>query len=90
MHSRYLHDGSVQPDLLADEQKAYERCKQDAIAQARQLTDAMTRDFALQFIVNLCMDGKEESEAKKLFDAVEDDLIKEQILAKYPQLAATF
>jgi hypothetical protein len=88
-HLRMSRHKSVQPDVLADQQEAYERRKQSAIGLARQLGDAPTRDLALGFIVKLCMNGGDESEAKKLFGVIEDDLIRDDILTKYQQLAAT-
>jgi hypothetical protein len=62
-HARHLHDKSFDPEVLADERKDYKRCKQDAIGLAGQLRDAALLDFSLQFIVLLCMEGEDESEA---------------------------
>lgn len=70
--------------------EAYERRKQNAIALARQIRDPIGRDPALETIIDLCMDAKDESGAKKLFDAIEEDFFAERILSKYPQLGAAF
>jgi hypothetical protein len=77
-------------ERIPDLREAYESRKQTAIALARQMRDPIMRDPALEAIIDLCMVAKDESEAKKLFDAIEEEPFAERILSKYPQLGATF
>jgi hypothetical protein len=88
MHAKSMRDCSLTPELAANERKGYELYKRDAIALARRVSDPTFRDHAIGHLVELCMDGGEEDEAKSLFNIVQSDFVKRQISEKHPQLAA--
>ncbi|MGC1353050.1 MAG: hypothetical protein WA858_25250 [Xanthobacteraceae bacterium] len=87
MHARAMRDSSLEPDLLASEQRNYEMYKHDAILSAGRLTDKTLRDSSLRLVINLCVYGGDDSEAKHLLSSVEGDSIKREILEEHPRLA---
>ena len=82
-----MRDSSLEPDLLAREQRNYEMYKHDAILSAGRLTDKTLRDSSLRLVIDLCLYGGDDSEAKHLLSAVETDSIKREILEEHPRLA---
>jgi hypothetical protein len=88
MHARSMYDRSLAPELTANERKCYQLYKHDAIALARRVADPALRDHAIGHLVELCMDGGEEEEAKSLFDIIQSDFVKRDISEKHPLLSA--
>ena len=86
VHARSLGDSSLDPELLAHERENYERYKREAMARTRQVIDPVLRDRSIGHIIDLCMDGGEEDQARKLFDIVQADLVKRELARKYPKL----
>jgi hypothetical protein len=87
MHARAMRDNSLDAGLLA-ERKNYEMYKHDAIVSARRLREPTLRDFSLRHIIDLCMCGGDDSEAKHFFNLMEADAVKREILEVHPQLAS--
>ena len=87
MHARGMCDNSLDPGLLASERKNYEMYKHDAIVSARRLSDPTVRDSSLRLVIDLCIHGGEDSEAKHFFNSIEGDDVKQEIIEVYPQLA---
>jgi len=81
-----LGDKSLDLELLGYERQNYERYKREAIARTRQVIDPVLRDRSIGHIIDLCMDGGEEDQARKLFDIVQADLVKRELARKYPKL----
>jgi hypothetical protein len=88
MHARAMRDSSLEPTLLASERKNYETYKRDAILSANRLTDNTLRDSTLRLIIDLCVYGGDDSEAKHLQNAVEADSMRREILEEHPGLAS--
>ena len=88
MHARSMCDRSLAPELAASERKSYELYKRDAIALARRVKDPVLRDHSIGHLVDLCIDGGEEEQARALFDVVQSDFVKRYISGKHPQLEA--
>jgi hypothetical protein len=88
MHARAMRDSSLKPTLLASEQRNYEMYKHDAILSAGRLTDKTLRDSSLRLVIDLCVYGGDDSEAKHLLSAVEADSIRREILEEHPRLAS--
>jgi hypothetical protein len=88
MHARSMRDSSLDPELAAHERKGYELYKRDALALTRRVKDPVLRDCSVGHIIDLCLDGGEEEQARALFDVVQSDFVKRYISGKHPQLAA--
>jgi hypothetical protein len=88
MHARAMRDSSLEPTLLASERKNYETYKRDAILSASRPTDNSLRDSTLRLIIDLCVYGGDDSEAKHLLNAVEADSMRREILEEHPGLAS--
>jgi hypothetical protein len=86
IHSKAMRDSSLEPAVLANERKNYEMYKHDAICSARRVSDAGLRDFSLSLIIDLCLDGRDYGDAKRLFHGIESNFVKHRISVKHPQL----
>jgi hypothetical protein len=74
--------------IRSHERKSYELYKRDALALARRIKDPVLHDGSLSQIIDLCLEGGEEEQAKALFHAVQSDFVKRYISGKHPRLAA--
>jgi hypothetical protein len=83
MHARSMCDRSLAPELAISERKSYELYKRDAIALARRITDPVLRDRAIGHLIELCIDGGDEGEASALFDLLQSDLVRREIVARH-------
>jgi hypothetical protein len=52
------------------------------------LTNELNRDAALCSIIDLCMEGREVDESKRLLNIIEVSEIRAKIIESYPQLGA--
>ena len=87
IHAISLRDGSLDPQLLANERKSYEMYMREAVALVRRVTDPVLRDRSIGHIIDLCIDGEEEGQATVLLSLVQSDFVKREIAGKHPQLA---
>jgi hypothetical protein len=87
IHAISMCDGSLDPQLLADERKSYEVYMREAVALVRRVTDPVQRDRSVGHIIDLCMDGGEEGQAKVFLNVVQSDFVRREIAGKHPQLA---
>jgi hypothetical protein len=83
-----MRDSSLDPGLAANERKSYELYKGDALALARRVKDPLIRDCSVGHIIDLCLDGGEEEQARALFGVVQSDFVKRYISGRHPQLPA--
>jgi hypothetical protein len=70
----------------AAELSPYEKARDDCIDRADKLTDEYYRGVAIHHIIEMCAAANEMGVAKALLLAVQDDYIREQILASVPAL----
>ena len=87
MHARTMRDGSLDPELLVHERKNYDMYMREAVASARRITDPSLRDRSVGRIIDLCMDGGDEGQARVLLSVVQSDFVRREIAGKHPQLA---
>ena len=76
IHAISMCDGSLVPQLLADERKSYEMYMREAVALVRRVTDPVQRDRSVGHIIDLCMDGGEEGQARVFLNVVQSDFVK--------------
>ena len=74
------------PELLGTERKSYEMYKREATASARRVTDPVLRDRSVGHIIDLCVDGGEEDQARALLSVVQSEFVRREIAEKHPQL----
>jgi hypothetical protein len=72
--------------LRTYEFNCYTRMKLEALKLANTITDDFYRSAAIHFLVELCMKAGDEDDARRLFEQVEVDVIKEKIVAAYPNI----
>jgi hypothetical protein len=86
MHARSMRDSCLDPELLRSERKNYEMYMREAIASARRVTDPVLRDRSVGHIIDLCMDGGEEGQARALLSVVQSEFVRREIAEKHPRL----
>jgi len=86
MHARSMRDSCLDPELLRSERKKYEMYMREAIASARRVTDPVLRDRSVGHIIDLCMDGGEEGQARALLSVVQSEFVRREIAEKHPPL----
>lgn len=85
--ARNLSEDTIDDEMRAYESGVYNKRKEAALILARTLTDEFYREAALHSIIDLCVVGGETEYAKGLFESIQIDIIRENILKAHPQLA---
>ena len=70
---------AVGPGTLRYERKSYEMYMREAMASARRVTDPVQRDRSVGHIIDICMDGGEEGQARALLNVVQSDFVRREI-----------
>jgi hypothetical protein len=84
--AKNIRDGIGNADMMKKEQDRYQAKKFEAIQLTRKLTDTFYKDTALFNIIELCMQAGETNDAKRLFDAIRANEIRNNTLEIYPEL----
>ena len=81
-----LRNKAVDKDALEYERAIYETSKKTALKLTSELKDIACLDTAFCAIIDLCIEGKEISEAKKLFTKVKGSAIRDVVTNTHPEL----
>ena len=84
MSARNL-DASV-PEERQYELDRYRRLRDEAISMAMDIHDEFCQGFAIHQIAKLCKEANDLATVEPLFDSVEDEFLREQILEDCPEL----
>jgi hypothetical protein len=73
-------------EMYAYERDRYRKYSHDAIDLARQITDKFYLDSVLHLLVDVFMVGKDEEYARRIFEVMQTDIVREKVLAAHPGL----
>jgi hypothetical protein len=78
----------IDPEKRQSEKTKYERHLLEAIASALSIKDEFYKGLAIRQVINVCRNANELDIEKTLFNEVDHDLLREQIVKDAPELAS--
>lgn len=77
------------PDFRSAEIERYKRLRDEALSQVATVDDEFYRNFAMHQIIRLCWKANDLELAEALFSRVDDDLVREHIVADCPGISVS-